>query len=224
MERLLDYFVPEKYILSFGVNKFDKKIGGVVEIKGKAKAETIKFHAVGLSVRQVMVNGENVEFKVENDVLTLSKVPLGDLEVVVGYDGSLNENMEGAYLSTYEYNGKTETIVATQFESHYAREAFPCIDEPEAKAVFELSITIPDEDDMVLSNMPEVFEKPHLGHTQGRSAKLMVRSKHISVTRSQNNIEDVGFFMEFDARIVSYARQHLVCAFFDCDDFFRALF
>ena len=65
--------------------------------------------------------------------------------------------MEGAYISTYEYNGKTETIVATQFESHYAREAFPCIDEPEAKAVFELSIAVPEESkDIILSNMPEV--------------------------------------------------------------------
>ena len=184
MERLLDYFVPEKYILSLGVNKFDKKIGGVVEIIGKAKAETIKFHAVGLSVDEVLVNGKKTDFEVKDGILTLFKVPRSDLGVEIRYHGSLNENMEGAYLSTYEYNGKTETIVATQFESHYAREAFPCIDEPEAKAVFELSITIPDEDDMVLSNMPEVFEKPHLGHTQGRSAKLMVLDEAFSKTKT----------------------------------------
>ena len=63
--------------------------------------------------------------------------------------------MEGAYLSTYQLGDTTETIVATQFESHYAREAFPCIDEPAAKATFDLKITLPDgADDLVLANTP----------------------------------------------------------------------
>ncbi len=155
MERFLDYFVPEKYELNIGVDKIKKKIGGIVVIRGEAKREKVKFHAVGLEVEQVLVNGEKVEFEVANGVLTLFKVPLGDVEVIVGYNGSLNENMEGAYLSTYDCRGETEVIVATQFESHYAREAFPCIDEPAAKAVFELSISLPKEsDDIVLSNMP----------------------------------------------------------------------
>lgn len=155
MERLIKYFVPEKYVLDLVIDKYAKTIGGIVTITGQAKAENIKFHAVGLSVDSVVVNGENVKFEVADGVLTLFKVPSGDLRVEVGYYGSLNENMEGAYLSTYEYNGKTEVVVATQFESHYAREAFPCIDEPEAKAVFELSISIPeDSDDLVLANTP----------------------------------------------------------------------
>ena len=155
MERFLEYFVPEKYRLNIGVDKFNKKIGGTVTIWGEALAETVKFHAVGLSVSQVLMNGEKGDFEVKDGVLTLFKVPLGRLEVIVGYDGQLNENMEGAYLSTYNYGGETEVIVATQFESHYAREAFPCIDEPAAKAVFELSITT-SEEDTVLSNMPEL--------------------------------------------------------------------
>ncbi|MBR0479805.1 M1 family metallopeptidase, partial [Candidatus Saccharibacteria bacterium] len=133
-----------------------KYIGGKVTILGQARAEKIKFHAVGLSVDSVSVNGEKADFSVKDGVLTLFKVPRSDLRVEVGYHGSLNENMQGAYLSTYEYQGETETIVATQFESHYAREAFPCIDEPAAKAVFELSITVPEGDDMVIANTPEM--------------------------------------------------------------------
>ena len=155
MERLLDYFVPEKYEVNLGINKFDKKIGGTVIVSGEALKENLKFHAVGLSVKQVMVNGEKRDFKVEDGVLTIFKTPLGKVEVLIGYDGSLNENMEGAYLSTYEYQGSTEIIVATQFESHYAREAFPCIDEPAAKAEFRLSLTVPEvEGEVVLGNMP----------------------------------------------------------------------
>ncbi len=152
MERFLEYFVPERYILDLDIDKHKKTISGIVTVFGVAKAENIKFHAVGLSVDEVKVNGKKVRFSNEDGVSTLFKVPRSDLEVEIGYHGSLNENMEGAYLSTYEYQGSTEIIVATQFESHYAREAFPCIDEPAAKAIFELSITVPDKDDLILSN------------------------------------------------------------------------
>ncbi|MBR2855334.1 M1 family metallopeptidase, partial [Candidatus Saccharibacteria bacterium] len=159
MEKLLDYFVPEKYEINLGINKFDKKIGGTVIVSGEALKDTLKFHAVGLSVNQVMVNGEKSDFENKNGVLTVFKAPLGKVEVLIGYDGSLNENMEGAYLSTYEYKGATEVIVATQFESHYAREAFPCIDEPAAKAEFRLSLTVPEVDGEVVLGNTRVLNK-----------------------------------------------------------------
>ena len=153
MERLIHYFVPEKYHLDLSIDKKSKTVDGKVVVTGEVKEETIKFDAVGLKISQVFVNGREMKFKTDGKVLEVFDVQLGETEVTILYTGTLNENMEGAYLSTYEYKGKTEIIVATQFESHYAREAFPCIDEPEAKAVFELSITT-DESDVVLSNMP----------------------------------------------------------------------
>ena len=158
MEKLVKYFVPEKYALDLVIDKKAKTIGGTVTVEGAAKAENIKFHAVGLSVDQVTINGEKAKFEVVDGVLTVFKVSRSDLVVEIGYHGHLNENMQGAYLSTYEYKGKTEVIVATQFESHYAREAFPCIDEPGAKAVFELTITTTDDKDLILANTP-VLEK-----------------------------------------------------------------
>ena len=145
MEKLVKYFVPEKYNLDLIIDKKAKTIGGTVTVEGAAKAENIKFHAVGLSVDQVTINGEKAKFEVADGVLTVFKVLRSDLVVEIGYHGHLNENMQGAYLSTYDYKGKTEVIVATQFESHYAREAFPCIDEPGAKAVFELAITTTED-------------------------------------------------------------------------------
>ena len=153
MERFLDYFVPKKYKLDLGINKFDKKISGIITISGEVLAETIRFHAVRLKIKQVFINGEEVKFKSDGETLEINDVPLGEAEILITYDGTLNENMEGAYLSTYNYKGKKEIIVATQFESHYAREAFPCIDEPAAKAEFDLRITVPEiEDELVLAN------------------------------------------------------------------------
>ena len=157
MERFLDYFVPERYVLDLKIDKKAKTIGGKVKVTGEVLAETVKFHAVGLTIDFVKIDEKTLEkadFQCEDGVLTLFKVPRSVSSIEVGYHGSLNENMQGAYLSTYEHDGKIETIVATQFESHYAREAFPCIDEPAAKAVFELNIEIPDKDDLILANVP----------------------------------------------------------------------
>ena len=168
MERLLDYFVPEKYVLDLTVDKHKKYIGGKVTVVGAAKADEIKFHAVGLKISKVLIENFEAEFLQRENLLILnlkslkSKVELSKLRITIFYDGKLNENMEGAYLSTYEYGGKTEMIVATQFESHYAREAFPCIDEPAAKAVFELAITTPDKDDLVLMNVPAGEPTPRM--------------------------------------------------------------
>lgn len=159
MEKLIKYFVPEKYALDLVIDKKAKTIGGTVTVEGAAKAENIKFHAVGLSVDQVTINGEKAKFEVVDGVLTAFKAPRSDLVVEIGYHGYLNENMQGAYLSTYEHKGKTEVIVATQFESHYAREAFPCIDEPGAKAVFELAITTTVDKDLILANTPVLDKK-----------------------------------------------------------------
>ena len=169
MERFLEYFVPEKYVLDLGINKFDKKIGGIVEIVGKAKEEVIKFHAVGLEVKQVFVDDREVKFEVKDDTLILSDVPIGKVTITISYLGTLNENMEGAYLSTYDNGDEKEIIVATQFESHYARQAFPCIDEPAAKAEFELKITVPEvEGELILANTPIANTKKYFKVPDGK--------------------------------------------------------
>lgn len=80
----------------------------------------------------------------------------------IRFRAKFNSNMQGCYLSAYQHNGKEYRIATTQFESHYAREAFPCIDIPAAKACFALTIEVPDlaSGDTVLSNMP-LKEVPH---------------------------------------------------------------
>ncbi|MBR3324320.1 M1 family metallopeptidase [Candidatus Saccharibacteria bacterium] len=154
MELLLNYFKPEKYVLDINIDKYKKTIGGVVKVSGEVASETVKFHAVRLEVSKVLVDEKPVKFEADGEVLTVFDVELGKHEIKISYNGKLNENMQGAYLSTYKYKGKIETIVATQFESHYAREAFVCIDEPAAKAVFELSLTVPEgSEDLILANM-----------------------------------------------------------------------
>lgn len=209
MERLLEYFVPEKYIMDLDIDKHAKTIGGIVTIDGRAKAENIKFHAVGLSVDSVVVNGKKADFEVVDGVLTVFKVPRSDLGVEIRYHGFLNENMQGAYISTYEYRGKTEVIVATQFESHYAREAFPCIDEPAAKAVFEVSINVPDEGDIILVNTPSPRMSTYLlawviGKFHGKTVKNAHGVEITTYATLAQDIDAVDFANEIAAKSLEF--------------------
>ncbi|MBR6126010.1 hypothetical protein IKQ19_20875, partial [Candidatus Saccharibacteria bacterium] len=153
MERLLDFFIPKNYLLNLCIDKHQKTIKGTVKITGKTKAaDLLKLHSVGQTIDSFKINGETVDFTQSNGILTAPAAPRSDVTVEVGFHSPLKEDMQGAYLSTYQHEGKEERIVSTQFESHYARECFPCVDEPAAKATFELNIWVPDKDDIVLAN------------------------------------------------------------------------
>ena len=154
MEQLSNYFTPKNYQLDLFVDKKKKLLNGEVVLTGRPKADFLKLHAVDMTIEKIELNGEKVDFIYENGEIYLKEVPKAEIILKIAYRTPLNENMVGAYLSTYEYKGKEEVIVATQFESHYARECFPCIDEPAAKATFDLKITTTDKDDIIIANTP----------------------------------------------------------------------
>lgn len=157
MERFFDYFAPSHYNLDLKIDDEKTKITGQVQITGEVKAETIKLHAVRMEIKSVQLDGVKFDsFEHDGGILALSGLETGEHAVAVEFVSRIESDMEGAYLSTYEYEGETEKIVATQFESHYARECFPCVDEPIAKATFSLKLSSVDSD-TILSNMPATF-------------------------------------------------------------------
>jgi puromycin-sensitive aminopeptidase len=80
----------------------------------------------------------------------------GGATVTCRFTGTLNDKLRGFYRSTYTDDaGETHTIATTQLESVDARRAFPCWDEPDRKAVFDVTLTI-DRDDDAFSNSPIV--------------------------------------------------------------------
>ena len=81
----------------------------------------------------------------------------GQVELVIAFSGKITDNMTGIYPSYYTVDGVKKEVLSTQFESHFAREAFPCVDEPEAKATFDLALRFDQaEGEVALSNMPEI--------------------------------------------------------------------
>ena len=73
--------------------------------------------------------------------------------IEIEFESELTTNMEGLYPSSYQEDGQTKTIISSQFESTHAREAFPCIDEPAAKATYDLSLETPKAK-TILGNTP----------------------------------------------------------------------
>ncbi|KAL3989469.1 Peptidase M1 family protein [Acanthocheilonema viteae] len=79
-------------------------------------------------------------------------------KISLDFVGELNEKMRGFYRSKYkDIDGKECYLASTQFESTYARLAFPCWDEPIYKAKFDITLIV-DEELTALSNMNVISE------------------------------------------------------------------
>src|SRR5215472_13572711 len=69
----------------------------------------------------------------------------GEWRLRILFTGVLNDRLHGFYRSTYkDAAGVSHTIAATQFESTDARRGFPCWDEPALKAVFGVTLVVPE--------------------------------------------------------------------------------
>ncbi len=168
--RLYDQFQPENYKLELEANKSNKTFTGTVRITGKKvgrPSKRITLHQEGLTFTAARVVKRDKKGEAElmvariNKQSTFDEVRLHFDEILypglyfieLSFSGLISPQMNGIYLSNFEHDGKAKELVATQFESHYAREAFPCIDEPEAKATFDLTL-ITETDETVIANTP----------------------------------------------------------------------
>ncbi|MEY2422262.1 MAG: puromycin-sensitive aminopeptidase [Acidimicrobiaceae bacterium] len=76
------------------------------------------------------------------------------------FRGVLNDRLVGFYRSTFtDHGGPEQAIAVTQLEATHAREAFPCWDEPDFKAVFSVTLVVPDGL-TALSNAGELSNQP----------------------------------------------------------------
>ncbi len=64
--------------------------------------------------------------------------------ISLDFEGNLRDDLAGFYLSSYEQDGETHLLAVTQFQSTDARKAFPCMDEPALKAVFNVRLGRPE--------------------------------------------------------------------------------
>ncbi|EGC22798.1 M1 family metallopeptidase [Streptococcus sanguinis] len=159
VKHFIETFVPEHYDLFLDLNRADKSFSGKVTITGEAKTSKISLHQKDLTVEAVEVAGQARPFTLDkdNEALYIELEAAGPVLVTITYTGKITDNMTGIYPSYYTVDGVKKEIISTQFESHFAREAFPSVDEPEAKATFDLALKFDQaEGELALSNMPEI--------------------------------------------------------------------
>ena len=160
--RLLDTFTPNHYNLTLDLTRAEEKeFYGTVIISGDSTSESISLHSKGLTIQSATIDDQPADISFgEFDELKLSQPGLkdGNHIVCINFSGNITDAMHGLYPCYFTHDGVKKQLFATQFESHHAREVFPCVDEPAAKAEYDLTlITRPGI--TVLGNMPVKFQE-----------------------------------------------------------------
>jgi tricorn protease interacting factor F2/3 len=123
------------------------KFKGTLGVKLKTADEVI-LNSVGLEVERAHSDGTDFRFNQKDGNLRIETGPF-DGVLKVEYAGRIPDALAGIYRAPYD---KTH-IVTTHFEAAQARRMFPCVDRPDAKAEFKLSVRI-DSELEAISNMP----------------------------------------------------------------------
>ena len=160
--RLLDTFTPNHYNLTLDLTRAEEKeFSGTVIISGDSTSESISLHSKGLTIQSATIDDQPADVSFgEFDELKLSQPNLknGNHTIHIIFSGTITDAMHGLYPCYFTHDGVKKQLFATQFESHHAREVFPCVDEPAAKAEYDLTlITRPGI--TVLGNMPVKFQE-----------------------------------------------------------------
>ena len=160
--RLLDTFTPNHYNLTLDLTRAEEKeFSGTVIISGDSTSESILLHSKGLTIQSATIDNQPADVSFgEFDELRLFQPELksGNHIVCINFSGTITDAMHGLYPCYFTHDGVKKQLFATQFESHHAREVFPCVDEPAAKAEYDLTlITRPGM--TVLGNMPVKSEE-----------------------------------------------------------------
>lgn len=157
--RLYTQFHPRHYDIHWDLTRAhdDRVVSGVVTISGEQlEPKQIRLHTHELRIHEVRVdNAVITDFVLDPtaDELIIPHHTHGDVQITIAFELDLSDTMHGLYPCYFVHDGVKQELYASQFESHHAREAFPCIDEPEAKATFAVSLTHPTHL-TALSNMP----------------------------------------------------------------------
>lgn len=143
---------PTNYNLTIEPNFETFKFDGLVKIDLKVNdkdIDSIKLNSLDIDIHSGKIGEVNAtSIKVDkNSQVTEFIFPSGTLSndsvtLEINFTGILNDNMAGFYRAKYEdkLTGKTKYMATTQMEPTDARRAFPCFDEPNLKASFDITL------------------------------------------------------------------------------------
>lgn len=155
---------PVHYALHITPDLDRFRFDGRVEITFQADApiDTVMLNALELAVWKCESDGgdgrADLPFTMDPAKETLTiQLPgprQGQFKLLIEYQGIINDRMAGFYRSQATLDGNTEHLAVTQFQESSARQAFPCMDHPLHKAVFELTMRVPPHVTVLANTLP----------------------------------------------------------------------
>ncbi len=126
-----------------------------ISVEVKRPTKRIELNCVEIEIHSAEVSDNDtggwqtadVSYDEDRETATLSlqdDLNAGMAEIRMRFSGELNDKLRGFYRSSYtDTEGSQRWMATTQFEATDARRAFPCWDEPAAKATFDVTLTVP---------------------------------------------------------------------------------
>jgi puromycin-sensitive aminopeptidase len=171
-QRLPTNVTPVHYDITVTPRLADATFGGHVTIRVRLASPsfTIVLNAAQIKFGAASINavGRRQQAEVAMDApkeqATFkfpAPVPAGEADLDIAYEGILNDDLRGLYLS----KANNRRYAVTQLEATDARRMFPSFDEPAFKATFALTAII-DEKDHAISNGAVISDRPGPGASQ----------------------------------------------------------
>ncbi|KKU81317.1 MAG: hypothetical protein UY07_C0021G0022 [Parcubacteria group bacterium GW2011_GWA1_47_8] len=174
--RLKSHIKPERYqiVLKPDLEAFVFEGEETITLLLEKKIKEISLHAKDLDIESaaIMQKKKHVfalrityDEKAETATFVFPKMlDTGKAKLTLVFRGILNDKMHGFYRSVYHVDGKEYHMATTQFEATDARRAFPCFDEPAAKATFEVKLIVPHKSTALSNTMPTAIREHGEGY------------------------------------------------------------
>jgi alanyl aminopeptidase len=166
LEHLPTWAQPESYKLAFKVDPKQEDYSGssIIKIKLSQASDFIWLHGKELKVSKVTVTDaagkkHTGKYTVAAEKEGVARIDLGaklegEITLAIEFTAPLNKQLQGLYKVSHE----GVPYAMTQMEPVSARYAFPGFDEPSFKVPFDLSLTIPS-DDQGVANTAQIKEE-----------------------------------------------------------------
>lgn len=163
---------PSAYELKIepDLEKFTYRGSETITIAISAPTAKVTLNALEMNIRNVQIEGANgrpfrstarVQMDPKNEqahFLFNDSLPKGTYKLRIDFDAILNDQLRGFYRSYYkDPSGNKHWLCLSQMEPSDARRMFPCFDEPDFKATFQISV--------VISPRLSAISNSHIDHT-----------------------------------------------------------
>ncbi|MEO8548421.1 MAG: M1 family metallopeptidase, partial [Kofleriaceae bacterium] len=162
--RLPRLFTPTSYAARLALDPAKSTFDGQITISGEVSVATsvIWLHGHKLAVKKATASNGATPVEVHvtprgEDLLELqTDAPLapGTYQLALDYSGQIDLlNTTGAFVET----SGGQPYLFSQFEAVYARRVFPCLDEPDSKVPWQLTLDVP-KGQLAVANTPVAKE------------------------------------------------------------------